>query len=853
VLPTHANGDEAMATAMREGMFNADLWSEGQINSLEGELRGQGVKIERMKGRDNFCLRLEERQALTSKGIGASRLCEAEIDKDPDFVANRTRRDNRKIRAANKELPRSKRQKLGKVKTERLLCPFKGDGSCGYFAQMAKVKAADIVIVSHAYLTLHSLPQEVRNPRAIIIDESVVYALLKQARMPLSVLRSIRKEAFVTERDRERWPTWSTEDISAHYTVQRNTLCELAQGWLEAGLDIANELAKLPNGVELLDDTIQLLVRALDRDRAVRPDLTPAGVSNIANAAVGRFLLAEKKMWELVKDRMTSVADGTAKGDHDYRLQVVMDWETDPVTKERSLTPHLRIAWRVNRNWQGVPTLLLDASAKPEITRKLFGAEPVMKPVTAKMRIRTLPMIERTWSNSTFLPPTDATAEEVKAAAEAIEQARRLITTTAMIFGHGRVLVGTTLKVREVLTAMGWTPPPNVDFVHFGALRGRDFARGHVAAISIGRSEQPISIIDGYAAALTYDDDVPEEPLDKLGTGFTAEGKILFREQRWQDIFMRTGQDIQTLIGKMPKGRPMLGEDGKQLRNDKDVPLFHKSWGELLEESWREEELSQFVGRLRPVHRGIDDDLPPPVYIAVGKILPPGVVVDEIIEMSSVLKLWPMAELARLSGGVISDNVRVPGSETIFRGRTLKEVGEDLPKGLKLKTRLFAAFAHARYQTLGELEGVYHSAMLLPGWVDGDAVGHFEALSERHGKLVDVISITPPKLVGPVAQVKPVDGRDVDRDDALIAEIEVREARYAEPQAAEHSLVEFEMRRARGLYEEQNERDDSALSDAAVEPTVDACKSTSTSAPKISTPASGHFSTRRFGQQSPPG
>lgn len=832
VLPTHANGEEAMATAQRQGMFNGELYDDESLMQIEGELRGRGVKITRFMGRIAAgCQRADEMQMLTSKGIGASGLCGAEVEDGSDLDIKIARREGKK---------------LPKVE---ILCPFRERGECGYYRQMADLQDADVVIVSHAYLTLSALPRALRAPRAVIVDESVTYALLRQARMPLSILRSTRKEPYVTKLDKKRWPTWDNADIVAHYVQNREELCEMVLGWLAEGKDVAVELGKLPKGGAMLEDTIAICDRATERSRKVRPDLTPKQVEAIAGEATGKFLLEEIRWWKLVRDRMDRNAKGTAKGDRDMRWQVVEDWETDPVTGERGLSPHLRLSWRVEPNWAGVPMLLLDASAKPQIVGKLFGGEPAVRTVKARMRVRTVPMLERTWSNSSFIPPLDATDEEMKSCAENVEAARRLITIMAMIFGHGRVLVGTTIRVREILNGPGWAKPPNVDFVHFGALRGRDFAKGHVCAISIGRTEQPISVIDGYVAALTFDDDVPEQPYDTLGTGMTAEGKPLFRERRWQDIFMRTGQDIQTLIGKMPKGKPMLGEDGKQLRNDKDEPLFHKSWGELLEESWREEELSQFVGRLRPVHRGIDDDLPPPVYIAVGKILPPGVVVDELIEMSSVIKLWPMAEIVRLSGGVLSDNVRAPGTEVIYRGRTTKELSKDLPSGLTLKVRLMAPFSHVKYRLPGDGYGTTRSAMLLEGWVDGDAVAHFEALSERYGQLPHIVSVTPPKLVGPVAQVKPTDSCDVDRDDALEAEIEVREARYAQPAAAEHGIVEFEMRRARGLYAEE---DDSALLDAEPNDTVDACKSTSTSAPKTSTPTSGIFSTRRFGQQSRP-
>jgi len=426
---------------------------------------------------------------------------------------------------------------------------------------------------------------------------------------------------------------------------------------------------------------------------------------------------------------------------------------------------------------------------------------PIVRSVDAPLHVRTIAMIEKTWSNSSFVAKPDSSDEELKIIAENIESARRLITTTAVIHGHGRVLVGTTIAVREVLTGGAWVPPPNVDFVHFGALRGLDFAKAHVAAISIGRSEQPISVIDGYAAALTYDDDVPELPYDALGTGLTAEGKPLFRKSGWKRIQMRTGQDLDHMVaGMQPK--PVFDDKGKPTRDADGKPMTTPTWALELEESWREEELRQFVGRLRPVFRGTTDDLPPPIWIAAGKILPDGIIVDELLEMKALLKAWPMAELVRLGGGVLADNVtpHLPGAQDLLQGRSLSEMAKDMPRSRQFLVRWAAPFEHIRYHLATDLADKDRSAMLLPGWIAGAAQDYWLALSERYGELPDVVSVSEPKLVAGEAKPKPADKRDVDRDDALLAEIEAREAHRAEAGAAEHGRVEFELRRARGLY-----------------------------------------------------
>jgi hypothetical protein len=791
VLPTHANADEAMATALREGMFAPELWSDEQLDQLEQDLHGRGVKIVRFRGRVAAgCQRATELRALQDKGIGASRLCGAEVEDGTEL----------EIKMARKE-----GKKLEKVE---LLCRFREAGSCGYYNQISDLDTADIVIVAHAYLSLSALPKQIKEPRAVIIDESVTYSLIGQSRFPISTLNAARREPYVTKTDKRGRDGWSDEDIRMWYVGSREELCGQAVQWLAEGKDVASELHRLPNWPELLLAAITVCERANDRTRRVRPDMSAADVEALADEATGRFLLDEIRFWKTVRSRIELIGLGQARGERDARWQVVEGIEiieTD-AGKTHEVTPHLRISWRKSPNWAGRPMLLLDASARPRIVEKLFGMAPIVRTVDAPLHVRTIAMIEKTWSNSSFAAKADSSDEELRIIADNIESARRLITTTAVIHGHGRVLVGTTIAVRAVLTGGAWVPPPTVDFVHFGALRGLDFAKAHVAAISIGRSEQPISVIDGYAAALTYDDDAPEAALDVLGTGVTKEGKPLFRSTGWKRINMRTGQDVDHLVpGMQPKpdldvkGQRQWEEDGKL----KVLP----TWAVELEESWREEELRQFLGRLRPVFRGTDDDLPPPVWIAAGKILPDGIVVDELLDMKSLLKAWPMAELVRLGGGVLADNVspHIPGGQEILRGRTLTELAKELPRAMQFLRRWAAPFQHVRYHLASDPDGKDRSAMLLPAWIDGNAQNHWMALSERHGELPDVVSVSPPKIAAPEARPKALDRRDVDRDCSLLAEIEARQAHYAEPLAAEHGRVEFELRRTWGRYAIEDE------------------------------------------------
>ena len=158
-----------------------------------------------------------------------------------------------------------------------------------------------------------------------------------------------------------------------------------------------------------------------------------------------------------------------------------------------------------------------------------------------------------------------------------------------------------------------WTPRPgNLDEVHYGAQRGLDFAKNHLAAISIGRSEMEIWLVDGLAAALSWDTDDPEEPYDKRGDGLDDRGKLLLRRGVTRMVARRDGSDV---------GLP--------------VPMVPGFYGRKIDQQWRDEELAQFRGRLRPVYR---DE--PATWICVSSVFPEGVVADAILTLDEAIATW---------------------------------------------------------------------------------------------------------------------------------------------------------------------------------------------------------------------
>jgi hypothetical protein len=84
------------------------------------------------------------------------------------------------------------------------------------------------------------------------------------------------------------------------------------------------------------------------------------------------------------------------------------------------------------------------------------------------------------------------------------------------------------------------------------------------------------------------------------------------------------------------------------------VPEMPGRWGKLVDEQWRDEEIRQFAGRLRPVYR---EDTP--TVIVVTSCIPTGLIVDEMMSMEDFLagSRGQVAEAIRIANGVVSVHV----------------------------------------------------------------------------------------------------------------------------------------------------------------------------------------------------
>jgi hypothetical protein len=258
----------------------------------------------------------------------------------------------------------------------------------------------------------------------------------------------------------------------------------------------------------------------------------------------------------------------------------------------------------------------LDASASPQIIAKIWDrqeADVIQFDLSAEAqlyeRVKVVLLTGNTYSN-TYIAGNETTGmlgvfdQEPKN----LSLLRKIINYVSVKHGMGRVVVGSTMLIRR-LTNTNWATPGNTDWCHYGALRGLDAFKRHEAALSIGRIEVPIDIIDGIAAALTYDDPTPEEPFDKYGTGYDEDNKA----------------DVR-LVAE-PKIFP-LRNGGTETLNIPCYPDTHK-WCQILQKQYREEEILQFLGRLRAFHRPAGEM---PVWYSLSCVLPEGAIIDEICQ-----------------------------------------------------------------------------------------------------------------------------------------------------------------------------------------------------------------------------
>jgi len=627
-----ALSDRELAVQARERGLIQENEMESRVADLRRDASNAGLRTLLYRGKGRAGCKVQDKlDMLMAAGIGTAGLCKAKVKgegEDAEF--------------------------------EERLCEFYD--KCPAILQRKEIRQAHVVFMPHAFLTL-AVPEELQRVRGVVADERIFHLFLHTTTFRLDTLRRERRPPKVSKKEAEQGATG--EDFLA----DRNLAADIAYHALQAGRCPAQSLAdyregKL-NGLDLVRSAKRVCSHAIAASQAIVPGMPLDDIKSICDSPTGTEVREEARFWSIVQERIealrpeyirsglvaAAVANGhpeaaekfpaLASGDRDYRIQLLKE-----ETREGERAEKVRISWRTKPNWESAPLLLLDASADPSITGKIFsGRKVVVHDVPAPLNVRTVAVVDSTYSNAAIVRRGKPREADRLQAARTKDKLRKLISGVSSLYGFGRVVIGANVIVRRAIGEK-WSPPSNVDWCHYGAMRGLDFAKYHAAALSFGRMEVPVRSIDGLVAALTYDDPEPEEPFDRNGDGIDAEsGESLRVPMGDQVMQMRSGADVTV-----------------------QVPTYPGRWAKIVQKQYREEELRQFLGRLRPVYREGEA----PTWIAVSRVLPDEIVVDDVINLDDLVssKLFTMRlwDACRLSGGVMHAGLLPLAAPMLYAG-----------------------------------------------------------------------------------------------------------------------------------------------------------------------------------------
>lgn len=732
LLPTYANIAELRTRALvlsldgslpddrlREQAAALGLIAESELDAKLAELRrdalGLGLSTMVYSGKVRAgCLVADKVALAMAAGVGTAAFCEAMVRKTEPGQGGR-------------QVP------VGEA--ERIRCEHWD--VCPAIAQRAQINQSHLVFLPHSFLAL-SIPEELEQVRAVIADERIHHLFLHTATFAASSLAIARKRPRLTAD--ERAAELQADDLLA----ERDLAAGICLEALRLGTCPAEALlhwrpdgggnAHVP-GLGLVRSALRVCGSAIQRDGTLTP-LTPIeAVREMCSRPTGRDLREEWQFWSIIDERIQArlkdrARDSTievmerdlqaeppslghsarrdamernlarmralptrAHGAFDHRIQYLTDESVGGATSEV-----IRISWRTRPNWPGKPMLLLDASAAPPIIAKIWGLperDIVVHDVVADpgraLNVKIVAVASRTFSNASLASsPEAANTERLKAAKE-LAKVRQALSTVSALHGEGRVVAGTSIILREVINRH-WACPSNVDWCHFGAMRGLDGFKFHAAALSVGRMEPPVRTIDGLVAALTYDDPEPEAPFDRLGNGRNPEHpdqglRLPMGEQR---VRLRSGH-----IAVLP------------------VPMFEGRWARLVQRQYREEELLQFVGRLRPVYRTGRT----PVWYALSSVIPEELIVDEVIDLDDLLnrkqRLW---DAVRRTDGIAEPGILAAVCSDLFATAALAEEAmrkANLPMAAEVVSREARGFVRLHWAA-GGAEGYAYVRGSLP-------------------------------------------------------------------------------------------------------------------------------------------
>ena len=653
IQPTHRNVTEAVAVARTAGAeVHVPGQDEEEIARDVAELNAAGVRAVHWRSKvDAGCWKKAEVELLQEVGLGSDGLCRSKRARQP-----------------------------GDEGDEEFWDECVHFATCGFQKMKSEARRAQVIMGSHYWLTCDRLPQELQDVSGVVIDEGVTLQVLQASRIAASDLREPRdahlskaewqaiKERLPGSKNKGRREDEREREIRRLLDARTRAVNLLDLAALR-GLDPVRLFATSEGAVADAETAARVCGNSLDGDLLVAAWMDLEAIRNVADMrpdAAGAAV--ERRLWRTIVDGVRRfVTHAATRVDPEFIGPVLHGTWPDPAfvgpvwagpgglpfdtrlqplaetDRKGKVTRYWRVSWRRETQWNDKPRLLLDATADQDLVRATFPHIPDERfswhEVSTDLNLRAVLVHGLTFSPSSLVADEDAEDGEKKAR-ELQVKALRIITMVAGAHGHGRTVACLPLKARAAV--LGTVARlPTLDSMHFGATRGVDAAKGHLAFVGVGRTEWPIWLLDGMTASATWDRS-PELPMDRLGTGLDASGNRVRRKSEGRLVRMRDGRDLY-----LP------------------VPVASSEWGRRLDAQWRESEQTQFLGRSRPVHTTETK-----TYVHASSVFPEHLIWDEVLSPDEFLdrrghEVWESIVVAQ---GVVDEVLTVPLMEKPAEG-----------------------------------------------------------------------------------------------------------------------------------------------------------------------------------------
>jgi hypothetical protein len=357
---------------------------------------------------------------------------------------------------------------------------------CGYRRQQAGTP--QVWLVPHQLLFIKK-PAFIPTPALLVIDESFSDASLhgvdakdgaaNPVMLDLAALHEVRT---VEKKDKINRKTTIVDDFATVdlHEISRRTYDALCSGG--DGQVRRDALTKAP----LTPDDLRAMQklewrRKIKKLDDVLPGMPRAEALKICkrvakhNGTVARLA----RLWE----RLAL----TLEGGHERSPWLTFEQEAE--LPGGGVGPVVAMAWRrdIHPSWSA-PTLIMDATMRPEIVREFFPRMTGPVRVSAPMphtHIRQI--IDQSMSIGKLVPSDKASEKTNDTRRNNLERLRRYIEVRADDVRHGGVLVVCRQKLEVALQAGGL--PPNVETAHFNDLTGSNEWEDVSLIIMIGRTE----------------------------------------------------------------------------------------------------------------------------------------------------------------------------------------------------------------------------------------------------------------------------------------------------------------------------------------------------------------------------